>query len=40
MTEKKIFTPEYKKEIIKLFKERGQKVSAVARDIGVIYCKL
>jgi len=32
---KKKFTPEYKKEIIKLITERRKKVTKVAKDIGV-----
>ena len=31
----KIFTAEYKKEIIKLVTEAGKKIGDVARDIGV-----
>ena len=33
--EKKRFTPEYKKEIIKLVTKRKKKISEVAKDIGV-----
>jgi len=32
---KKRFTPEYKKEIIRLVTERRKKVNEVVRDIGV-----
>lgn len=35
MGRKRIFTVEYKKEIIKLITEQGKKVSQVAEDIGV-----
>jgi transposase len=35
MKNKKSFTPEYKKEIVKLVTERGKKASEVAEDIGV-----
>jgi len=35
MGAKKKFTPEYKKEIIRLVTERGKKASEVAKDIGV-----
>lgn len=35
MGKKRVFTVEYKKEIIKLITEQGKKVSQVAEDIGV-----
>lgn len=35
MQKKKVFTAEYKKEIIRLITEGGKKVSEVAKDIGV-----
>ncbi|MEG6570382.1 transposase [Thermoanaerobacterium thermosaccharolyticum] len=35
MAAKSGFTPEYKKETIKLITERGKKISEVSRDIGV-----
>ncbi len=35
MGSKRKFNIEYKKEIIKLVRERGNKVSEVAKDIGV-----
>lgn len=33
--QKKVYTEEYKKEIIRLVTEGGKKVSEVAKDIGV-----
>lgn len=35
MSNKKVFTAEYKKEIIRLITETGKKVSDVAKDIWV-----
>lgn len=35
MAKRKTYTPEYKKEIIRLITEQGKKVKDVANDIGV-----
>ncbi len=35
MSNQRRFTPEYKKEIIKLVTEQGKRATHVARDIGV-----
>ncbi|GAA0177155.1 hypothetical protein SH2C18_04340 [Clostridium sediminicola] len=35
MANRRIFTADYKKEIIRLITEQGKRVSDVAKDIGV-----
>ncbi len=35
MSKRKQFSPEYKKEIVRLVTEQGKKISEVARDISV-----